>query len=244
MNIQFKAIAQTISDSIHEDFQITKSTPISGGDINEVFQLETSLGIKCIKINTESNLPQLFETELKGLQELAASNTLNVVQPILCGATNNNSFLLLDFIETGTPGDNFWTDFGIQLAKMHQQSSTHFGAQHDNYIGSLKQLNEQREYWHEFYYECRLAPLISMAIQLNLLESVDLEHFENFRLKLPELFPEEVPALLHGDLWNGNYMVNTVGEPVLIDPAVYYGHREMDLAMTKLFGGGCAIAFL
>lgn len=129
------------------------------------------------------------------------------------------------------------------MAQLHRNSSSQFGWKKNNYIGALLQLNSEREQWWEFYAECRLEPLFAKAFDQGYLESGDRRSLEALINRLEELIPKESPALLHGDLWSGNCISNPKGEPLLIDPAVYYGHREMDLAMMKLFGGFGARVF-
>ncbi|MFZ1687503.1 MAG: fructosamine kinase family protein, partial [Flavobacteriales bacterium] len=130
------------------------------------------------------------------------------------------------------------------LARLHGHTNSTFGldpastaGRRDNYIGSLKQVNTGQVTWGEFFIHCRLEPQVKMAIDHQRIGMGDVLRFERLYGKLPSLFPIEPPALLHGDLWSGNFLCDAHHQPVLIDPAVYYGHREMDIAMTKLFGG-------
>lgn len=127
----------------------------------------------------------------------------------------------------------FWKTLGEQLAQLHHHSHKSFGLDHNNYIGSLVQLNEPLSSWIEFFIHRRLEP------QLRLLNPPPrvIKQFEQLYAKLPQLMPDEKPALLHGDLWSGNLITNAHGLPCLIDPAVYFGHREAELALTRLFGG-------
>ncbi len=116
-------------------------------------------------------------------------------------------------------------------------NTSFFGLDHDNYMGSLPQQNTQSPVWTNFFIRCRLEPQVRLAVEKGLLETSALRHFERLYQALPAIFPEEAPSLLHGDLWSGNFLCDENSRPVLIDPAVYFGHRSMDLAMTTLFGG-------
>ncbi|MEC7646368.1 MAG: fructosamine kinase family protein, partial [Bacteroidota bacterium] len=139
------------------------------------------------------------------------------------------------FIEPDNKKDNFWELFGHKLAILHKNHQQKFGLGYDNYIGSLPQRNTFAFESVDFFINARILP------QLRILEkrlSISLySDFDNLFKWLPNLIPVEKPSLLHGDLWNGNYLVNKNGDPTLIDPSIYYGSREVDIAMTKLFGG-------
>ena len=120
---------------------------------------------------------------------------------------------------------------------MHKQPQEYFGLNENNYIGSLKQLNDLRNEWTAFYTECRIMPLVKILFDEGRYSKNDLTASNNFYNQLKNIFPHESPALLHGDLWSGNYFIHSSGYAIIFDPAVYYGHREMDIGMTKLFGG-------
>jgi fructosamine-3-kinase len=123
------------------------------------------------------------------------------------------------------------------LAALHQPTFETFGWEHDNYMGSVPQLNTPDRDWTSFFIHRRLEPLVQQCLSKGLLTAKEHGLFEKLYERLPQLFDDgETPALLHGDLWSGNYLCSHEAEPVLIDPAVYYGHRCMDLAMTTLFG--------
>jgi fructosamine-3-kinase len=125
----------------------------------------------------------------------------------------------------------------MSLAKLHEVKSDQYGLDHDNYIGSLAQSNTKHPDWKSFFITERIQPQLKLAMEKGLIDMEMIKQFESFFDHFDDLIPEEPPALLHGDLWNGNYLVSNSGKAALIDPAVYFGHREMDLAMTKLFGG-------
>jgi fructosamine-3-kinase len=145
--------------------------------------------------------------------------------------------LVLEWIESGIRNETFWKKFGEQLAQLHTISREHFGFVEDNYMGSLTQVNSFATNWTDFFIRCRLQPQIELAINNHLLQKSHIASFESLYKKMGSVFNIEKPSLLHGDLWSGNFMCNDRSLPVLIDPAVYFGHRSMDLAMTTLFGG-------
>lgn len=206
---------------------------LSGGDINEVYKLDTHKGSLVLKLNDADRYPGMFRAEGHGLETLASARCFRVPKVQHLGSTDGSSYLLMEYVEPGRPGTNFWEDFGRKLAQLHQNSQPLFGLEMDNYIGSLPQANKQEETLLKFYVRQRLRPQIEMARETG----YTLADYETFEARLSALLPEDPPALLHGDLWSGNYLVDQHSCPVLIDPAVCYGPREMDLAMMRLFGG-------
>jgi fructosamine-3-kinase len=126
---------------------------------------------------------------------------------------------------------------GQHLADQHRCSSKSFGWEEDNYIGSLPQINTYKTNWSDFYAENRILFQIKIAFDSGIINKEVLNKVERFSAKIEEIFPNESPALLHGDLWGGNYFIDQNQQPLFYDPAVYYGHREIDIAMTRLFGG-------
>jgi protein-ribulosamine 3-kinase len=146
--------------------------------------------------------------------------------------------LLQEWIYEGERTETFWKEFGKQLAALHKCCNTQYGWEEDNYMGSIPQTNTYNSIWVEFFTFQRLEPLIKQSVDKGLLSTNGVKLFEQLYKKMPELFDLlETPSFLHGDLWSGNFMCNSDSQPVLIDPACYYGHRSMDLAMTTLFGG-------
>jgi fructosamine-3-kinase len=209
---------------------------VSGGSINDAFEIETSSGKFFLKINSASRFPNMFEAEKRGLELLAQSSFL-VPKPLKVGVAGDTQFILMEWIEKGAPKEGFWDQFGRSLAKLHSITSKQFGLDHDNYIGSLPQCNSEHGNWAGFYREDRLVPQMKLAEKNGRLTSQMKNGFEGLFRSLENIFPNENPSLLHGDLWSGNMMVAANGTPCIFDPAVYYGHREMDLAMMALFGG-------
>lgn len=225
------------SDLFDKKVTVLNQTPLSGGDINAVYRVKTNYGTICIKQNYRDRFPRMLEKEARGLKELSAHSNFHIPDVIGHWEDETSQYLGLSFIETGTKSSSFWDDFGLQLAEMHQQSYSSFGWIEDNYIGSLQQSNSQHSNWSDFYAQERILPLVRLAFDNSLIDKDFTKNVEILCTKLESLFPKEAPSLLHGDLWSGNFMINSEGNPTLIDPAVYYGHREMDLGMMHLFGG-------
>jgi protein-ribulosamine 3-kinase len=130
-----------------------------------------------------------------------------------------------------------WEKFGQSLALMHIQPQEYFGLSEYNYIGSLKQNNDQHNEWYSFYTECRIMPLLKKLFEIGSFSSTNIKDAEFFCNRVKDIFPSDPSSLLHGDLWAGNYLISSSGYAAIFDPAVYFGHREMDIGMTKLFGG-------
>ena len=220
--------------------QLIESKSLSGGDINDVFLLKCHEGNFVAKLNDVSKFPGIFEVEAKGLQLLKKSDSFKIPNVIAEGVFQNASYLLLEYIAPGNKSNNFWESFAEKLIKLHKTSSEQFGLDHTNYIGSLPQKNEYRSTASEFYISQRLEPQFKMALE----NGFSFNNLEGFYKNISREIPSEPPSLIHGDLWSGNYMVSKKGEPVLIDPAVAFAPREMDLAMMKLFGGFSEEVFL
>ncbi|MBC7888358.1 MAG: fructosamine kinase family protein, partial [Ferruginibacter sp.] len=210
---------------------------VHGGDSNRAYCLHVGGTKYFLKVNEANRYPAMFEKEINGLHALHKNSTLIVPRVIKSGIVQQEQYLLLEWLERGNPGKDFWQNFGAGLSMLHQKTSSFFGWGEDNFIGSLVQRNQQHHSWHLFYGECRIMPLVKALFNAGTFSKHDLLSAESFCKKIEQLFPLEPPALLHGDLWNGNYMVSAAGYAVIFDPAIYYGHREMDIGMTNLFGG-------
>ncbi|MEM7550019.1 MAG: fructosamine kinase family protein [Bacteroidota bacterium] len=230
MNHDF--LNRILKESLGSEVDVTEFKTLGGGCINNAMKLETSHGPFFIKVN--KNVPDdFFPIEEQSLDFLDKYYPGSVPKPISSGS----NFLLTEFIESGAKRTDYWKSLGENLAELHQESNSHFGLNFSNYIGSLNQSNQQHESWIEFFIHERLGKQISLAKEKDLGDQASWKSFEKLIPKLESLIPEEKPALIHGDLWSGNLMVDSNGLPALIDPAIYFGHREMDLAFTQLFGG-------
>ncbi|GIV32783.1 MAG: fructosamine kinase [Chitinophagales bacterium] len=220
-----------------EPVKIKSAEAIGGGCIHYTFRLQSNASDFFIKYNRAALYPQMFEAEAKGLAMLAASRTIRVPSVITSGYWNEKAFLLLEYIRPQQRRKNFWENFGQSLALLHRHTAPYFGLDSDNYIGSLPQYNCRHQQWSSFFVEERLRRQASLAYAAGLIAAAHQRSLEQLYKKIPDLFPDEPPALLHGDLWSGNFIVADDGYACLVDPAVYFGHREMEIAFTMLFGG-------
>ena len=232
-----QAIKKSLQEKPGNSISLIDFKTIAGGCINSGGRLSTDHGDYFLKWNDSKRFPNMFEKEALGLALLKKSDTMKIPSVIAVGETKQNQFLILDFIESSRPTKSYWRELGRGLANLHKKISPTFGLDHDNYIGSLPQSNLQVDNWIDFFIQSRIHPQLKLAVDAGALEVNQVKKFERLFNKLPSLFPIEKPALLHGDLWSGNVLVDHHGDAVLIDPAVYFGHREMELAYTRLFGG-------
>lgn len=217
--------------------EVEREVPVGGGSINDCYRLDTNLGRFFLKVNAADRHPSFFEAEADGLRRLRAAGVIRVPQVIAFGEDHDDTFLLMEHIDGGLKSEGFAMALGRGFARLHACTNPTFGLERDNYIGSLRQRNTASDDWAVFYIEARLEPLVRMAHDNGRLDDATALRFERLFRRMEDLFPKEPPALLHGDLWSGNVLCDTASAPVLIDPAVYYGHREMDIAMSRLFGG-------
>ncbi|HMO40034.1 MAG TPA: fructosamine kinase family protein [Saprospiraceae bacterium] len=213
--------------------------PVRGGDISVARRLETNRGTFFLKMNEAPQAHALFAAEAAGLELLARAYALRLpaVQGHSTAEHGPVGWLLLEYIESGPRSADFWSRFGESIATLHRTRHAQFGLATDNFIGSLPQSNRPHSQWCTFYIEERLLPQIRLAETQAHFSTADHQLFEQLFVQLPTLLPDEPPALIHGDLWSGNFLSDEHGAPVLIDPAVCFASREMDLAMTRLFGG-------
>jgi fructosamine-3-kinase len=230
-----KSIEQELEQKI-PGFQCYSAETISGGDINSAALIDSNKGDFFIKWNYTKDFPDMFEKEALGLKLLADSNTIKIPEVITTGIAGRYNFLVLEYLKPDSKDSLFFHLFGKSLGQMHKNFGSYFGLDHNNYIGSLPQINEPKDNWIEFFIINRLEYQLKMAKDNSLVDSSILRKFDRLFPKLDSLIPKEKASLLHGDLWGGNYLASRDGA-ALFDPAVYYGHREVDIAMSKLFGG-------
>ncbi len=212
---------------------IKKLSQLGGGSINSVLLVELEKSKIVLKINDSLRFPGMFENEKKGLLKLNASG-VQTPQVIFERSKDNLAFLALEYIPNGNFGN--WELFGERLAALHTNKNEFFGLDYDNYIGSLRQVNKKENNWKGFYSNQRLLHLTKFAFDKELLSKTDSKKMEELCNKLDTYLPFAKPSLIHGDLWSGNLIFDGQGKPVFIDPAIYYGHPEMDWAMLSLFG--------
>jgi len=209
---------------------------VGGGDISAAWQLQTSDGPLFLK-TAAANSYDMFDAEACGLRELAEANAVRVPEVVAVQKYGDGALLALEWLEMSAPSANIARDLGQQLAAQHRHTRTQYGWYRDNTIGLTAQPNAPANDWVRFYrrqrleYQLRLASNNGYGADLETAGQTLLDNLDLF-------FDGYVPAasLLHGDLWGGNWSA-VEGSPVLFDPAVYYGDRETDLAMTRLFGG-------
>ncbi|HET6283483.1 MAG TPA: fructosamine kinase family protein [Polyangia bacterium] len=217
---------------------------LAGGDINQAFAV-TLADEREVFVKTNANAPSgMFAAEARGLAWLAEARALAVPQVLAASPAGGGGpeFLVLELLRQakGRPVVDFDDQLGRGLAALHRSGAPSFGLDHDNFIGRLPQANGPvaTSTWAEFYRTRRLEPQLRQAVNRGLASAGMRRGFEKLFARLPALVgPEEAPSRLHGDLWGGNLMRDERGLPCLIDPAVYGGHREVDLAMMHLFGG-------
>ncbi|MDQ3187104.1 MAG: fructosamine kinase family protein [Pseudomonadota bacterium] len=230
-------IAAQISVPTGRPFIVEQASSISGGCINETYRIEGDGQRFFVKLNNIDSLA-MFEAEAAGLQEIHKSRTLRVPLPVCWGTNKSKAWLVLEYLEMDNVSCGDAAALGLGLAAMHHSSSEKFGWVRDNTIGATPQINKFSSNWIQFWREHRLGYQLQLAGtngHTGKLQTLG----DQLLAQLDCFFPGWEPAvsLLHGDLWSGNYSFDCAGQPVLFDPAVYYGDRETDIAMTELFGG-------
>ena len=229
MTVEFRESLQAVLER-----PILELFPVSGGCISEAWQVRTTEETVFVKLS-KGLLPGMLSAEAQGLHELAKSGAIRVPEVIRL----TEDFLVLEFIPTAiNPPSDFWSKLGRQLANLHAYSQKIPGFQQDNFIGRSPQKNHCNGNWKEFFWQRRLLPQWELAVQRGIPNTT-----KPLWQQLEILWPAPLEgsstqaSLLHGDLWSGNVLVSNNGEPVVIDPAVYYGDAEADLSLTYLFGG-------
>jgi len=229
-------ISTQISSTTGRPFTVNAAHAIGGGCINQAFQIIDDTEQYFVKLN-HADKYTMFEAEAEGLNEIYQSNSLCVPQPICLGQNQFMAWLVLEYIPFGGTSGND-AALGAGLAAMHRVSNVQFGWYRDNTIGETLQINTLSPSWVDFWRTHRLGFQLHLAAQ-NGHHGKLQKRGEQLMLDLDHFFSGVTlqPSLLHGDLWSGNYQFDRSGNPVIFDPAVYYGDREADLAMTELFGG-------
>ncbi len=231
----WNSIAAHISQVSGKPFRASHQRPVGGGSINRAYALSNETGCAYfVKINAASRIA-MFEAEALGLQQIAATQTIRVPLPICWGTTDQSAYIVLEWLDLGYGTHRAWAAMGEQLAAMHRVSSTQgFGWEHHNTIGLTPQINTWASDWASFFAEHRIGYQLKLAQQ----RGGQFPHAEQLLATIPNILAghNPLPSLVHGDLWSGNAVVTQLEEPVIVDPAVYFGDREVDLAMTELFG--------
>ncbi|MCG5055126.1 MAG: fructosamine kinase family protein [Myxococcales bacterium] len=243
MNAHPEALASALATTLGS--AVRALVGVSGGDINDAFEAELASGERLF-VKTHRQAPAgMFAAEAAGLDWLAEAKALRVPKVRAVADEDLGSgaafrFLALEHIPRGRPGPEFDEALGRGLAALHRAGAPGFGWWRDNFIGTLPQANvaASASTWAAFYRARRLEPLVQRAHAAGTLGASDLHAFDDLYDRLDELVgPAEPPARLHGDLWAGNHLADADGQPVIFDPSVYGGHREVDLALMRLFGG-------
>lgn len=233
----FLPIVQHIEAATGLPFKLTAVDSVSGGDINRAWRLQGESSCFFVKLNKPA-LVAMFAAEFAGLQALANTHTLRVPKPLVFGQTDTQAFIVMEWLDFGGGSKQSQRLLGQQLAQMHQQLQPYYGWEMANTIGSTQQLNTPSEDWLSFWRTQRLQLQLQLAAKQGYrgnLQSLGERLCQSMAAFFSAYQPQ--PSLLHGDLWGGNAAVDQQGNPVLFDPACYYGDREADLAMTELFGG-------
>lgn len=233
----WQLISTQIEQAINQPFSINKIHPVSGGCINSAYILQGKSSSFFIKLNRYQLLP-MFEAEFAGLKEILQTETVRVPKPIVTGVFAETAFLVLEKISLSSCNRQSDQQLGHSLAALHQIQQTFFGWQINNTIGSTEQLNPQSENWITFWRENRLGYQLELA-EKNGYRGKLKQSGEQLSASLDSFFTNYEPqaSLLHGDLWAGNASATEQNDPIIYDPACYYGDRETDIAMTELFGG-------
>jgi fructosamine-3-kinase len=217
--------------------QVRSAKRLGGGDINDAFEVTLGDG-STLFVKTHPSPPAgMFEAEARGLRWLGEAGVIRVPRVIEVSDAQP-AYLALELLTPAKRRRDFDEVLGRSLAALHGFGAPSFGLDHDNFIGRLSQTNTAADDWASFYWTSRLEPQLRLATDRGLVDRGTRSGFDALHRVLSErVGPEEPPSRLHGDLWGGNLHVDEAGRPSLIDPAVYGGHREIDLAMMRLFGG-------
>jgi fructosamine-3-kinase len=219
---------------------ITKTTPTGGGSICNAARLDMADDRQLLVKWRSRSVAGMFTAEAKGLQLMRATDTLRIPAIVIYEESDGDcpAFIVMEWLGQGGRGSDTGKALGHGLAEMHRHTNDVFGLDHDNLIGANPQPNQPADNWVDFFREQRLGFQMELAGRNGYLHKQRAKLLERLLARLDDWLPANPPAsLLHGDLWGGNWIVTDAGDPALIDPAVYYGHREAELAFTELFGG-------
>lgn len=232
----WKKIAEHITQVSGEKFEVSNYTAVGGGCINTGYKLTDGTRSYFVKLNQAAQVA-MFEAEALGLKQMWQTQTILVPKPICYGTEGNNCYIVLEWLDLGGRGnDKSWEEMGRKLAALHRyQGKSEFGWDINNTIGSTLQINTWSADWAEFWAEHRIGYQLKLAKR----RGGSFSQGDRLLKIIPELLAahQPQPSLVHGDLWGGNAAVTESGQPVIFDPATYWGDREVDIAMTELFGG-------
>ncbi|MEP0912375.1 fructosamine kinase family protein [Leptolyngbya sp. GB1-A1] len=232
--MQWNEIAAHISQVTDQPFQMAHQRSVGGGSVNQAYAISGGEQSYFVKLNQASRLA-MFESEALGLREIGKTGTIRVPQPLCWGVSGNAAYLVLEWLDLGYGEPPTWEAMGRNLAAMHRITSAQgFGWHQNNTIGFVPQMNSWTQSWIEFWIEHRLGYQFQLARR----KGGRFPQQDRLLAAVPHILAghNPQPSLVHGDLWTGNAAVTLEGEPVILDPATYYGDREVDLAMSQLFG--------
>jgi fructosamine-3-kinase len=233
MNV-WSAIEQKVQSITGQPFQISDRQPVGGGSINQAYRIGNDRAAYFVKLNQASKL-DMFVAEALGLQAMTDTLSIRVPRTLGWGSTSTHSYLILEWLDLGQGETHTWAMMGRHLASLHRHThSQGFGWDQSNTIGETPQINTWCTDWTTFFSHHRIGYQLQLAQRRGGSFSLGQELLQVIPQVLAEHNPQ--PSLVHGDLWSGNAAFSRTGEPIIFDPAVYYGDREVDLAMSELFG--------
>lgn len=239
---KYRSLKEALIGIYGEEVRVTDRRAVHGGDANEAYRLFLSNGETLFLKANSIKRADFFRAEAEGIAALRSTGAMRVPRIHGVGTDDGYSFILMEYIDSARPVEGFWENLGTDLARMHKTDTTVFiksgkyGFERDNYIGAGVQKNTTKDSWVDFFSECRLRPQFELAenfFDAGMVRKINrlLDGLNRY------LIEPDRTSLLHGDLWSGNFMSDEKGLPMLIDPAVYVGCNEADIAMTELFGG-------
>ncbi|MDC0835974.1 fructosamine kinase family protein [Geitlerinema sp. CS-897] len=233
----WEQIAAHITEATGEPFGISTNQSVGGGCISQGSTISDGKRTFFVKLN-QASAADMFAAEAVGVKEMWETHTIRVPKPICWGTAGNSAYLVMEWLDLRGRGggSQVWEQMGRQLAQMHRTGTRdRFGWDRNNTIGSTPQVNTWTEDWAEFFAEHRIRFQLRLAAR----KGMRFDGGEALVENIPQLLAghQPIPSIVHGDLWGGNASVTADGEPVIFDPATYYGDREVDIAMTELFGG-------
>lgn len=231
-----KIFQNALQNVLGQSPQLYSFHSLGGGEYNQKYKLISEQGIFFVKVQDAGKYGKVFDKEIEGIEAIIKTNVFRMVQPVGVTSLDGFEFFVTEFVESAPKDKNFWSIFGSSLAQLHKVSARNFGYNSDNYIGYSPQTNHRLSSWSQFYLKYRLIPHIRTASEKSFLDDNLLKKFEKYCQIAELIFPEESPALLHGNVNAQNILADADGLPISCNPSVYYGHREMDLARTKHIG--------
>jgi protein-ribulosamine 3-kinase len=233
---QVQFIESILSESLGHEAELKDFQFLYCGNFNLAAKVTTKSGKYFIKWN-QGEHEGMFESEAKSMELIRETNTIHVPKVYGYGKKSDGAYLMLDYVAESKKKNDYWQNFARKLADLHNHTNVRYGLHFNNYIGALRQINDFADNGIQFFLEKRLITQLERAFKAKIIEYRLYIDLNNLFSKIPIYFPKEAPALLHGDLWSGNLMVDENGQASIVDPSAYYGLREAEIAFTTLFGG-------